>query len=124
MTTVDRAAGSATPVEPGADEDSGLVAGAGPLSRLDALILEGVATGASSLQIACRLHLSRQAVDYHIKAMQRQFGAVNRAALVAKACVTGALEVGTWPPKVPPSVIRDHRNRGDHDGAPGRGREW
>ncbi|MEV6823591.1 LuxR C-terminal-related transcriptional regulator [Amycolatopsis sp. NPDC051102] len=122
MTGAERISGRSRAIEPGpppdasggrANRDLGADAGTGSrrrLSRLDALILEAVATGASSVRIACRLHLSRQAVDYHIKGMQRQFGAVNRTALVAKACVAGVLEVVTWPPKVPPSVIRDHRD--------------
>jgi hypothetical protein len=33
--------------------------------------------------------------------MVRQLNAVNRAELVSKACASGVLEVGTWPPRVP-----------------------
>jgi DNA-binding CsgD family transcriptional regulator len=79
------------------------------LSEPDAMILEAVATGISSLQIAHRLHLSRQAVDYHVKGMQRQFDAVNRMELVSKAYVAGVLDVGTWPPRVPYCFVLGHR---------------
>jgi DNA-binding CsgD family transcriptional regulator len=77
------------------------------LTGLDAMILEAVATGASSVRIASRLYISRQAVDYHIKGMQRQLNAVNRAELVSRAHVAGILDVGRWPPKVPPGFILD-----------------
>jgi DNA-binding CsgD family transcriptional regulator len=70
------------------------------------VVLEAVATGASSVQIAGRLYLSRQAVDYHIKGMQRRLNAVNRAELVSKAYVSGLLEVGSWPPRVAPSLLQ------------------
>ncbi|MFD5823946.1 LuxR C-terminal-related transcriptional regulator [Lentzea sp. NPDC060358] len=79
------------------------------LSRLDSMILEAVATGLSSVRIADRLHLSRQAVDYHVKGMQRRFNAVNRVELVSKACVTGVLDVGMWPPKVPCCFVLGQR---------------
>ncbi|WP_328611552.1 helix-turn-helix transcriptional regulator [Amycolatopsis sp. NBC_00345] len=75
------------------------------LSGLDAMILEAVATGVSSVRIASRLYISRQAVDYHIKGMQRQLNAVNRAELVSRAHVAGILDIGRWPPKVPPGFI-------------------
>lgn len=76
------------------------------LSPFEAVVLEAVATGASSVQIAGRLYLSRQAVDYHIKGMQRRLNAVNRAELVSKAYVSGLLEVGSWPPRVAPSLLQ------------------
>lgn len=77
------------------------------LAKLDAMILEAVAAGASSVQIAVRLHLSRQAVDYHIKGMLRMLNAVNRPELVSKACSVGMLDLATWPPKVPSDHVKD-----------------
>ncbi|PRY36963.1 DNA-binding CsgD family transcriptional regulator [Umezawaea tangerina] len=85
--------------------------GAGPrrrLTPLDATILEAVAAGASSLRIARGLRLSRQAVDYHVKSLQRRLNAGNRAELVARACATGVLGVDQWPPKVSPCPDLGH----------------
>lgn len=70
------------------------------LTDLDARILEGVAAGASTIQLASRLHLSRQGVEYRIASMFRKLGASNRAALVSRAYAMGALTVGSWPPRV------------------------
>lgn len=71
-----------------------------PLTQLDARILEGVASGASTIQLAGRLHLSRQGVEYRIGSMFRKLKASNRAALVSRAYAIGALTVGSWPPRV------------------------
>lgn len=77
------------------------------LSALDARILEGIATGATTVQLAARLYLSRQGVEYHVSSMMREFKAPNRVALVSKAYAMGLLGVNTWPPKVNDShVIR------------------
>jgi|GEM_PF-1023677 len=76
------------------------------LSSLDARILEGVAIGSSTLQLAGKLHLSRQGIEYHVTGMLRRFKAPNRAALVSKACSMGLFGVGTWPPKVLPEFVR------------------
>lgn len=70
------------------------------LTDIDARILEGVAAGASTVQLAARLHLSRQGVEYRISSMFRKLNAPNRAALVSRAYAIGALTVGTWPPRV------------------------
>ncbi len=72
------------------------------LSELDAAILQTLASGASSVQIAAQLHLSRQAVDYHIHGMLRFLKAGNRPGLISKAYSLGILMVGHWPPKVTP----------------------
>jgi DNA-binding CsgD family transcriptional regulator len=71
-----------------------------PLSTLDARVLEGVAAGNSTIQLANKLYLSRQGVDYHVGAMLRRFKCSNRSALVAKAYAQGILAQGLWPPKV------------------------
>ena len=88
--------------------------GAGPapagrdrmLSKVDARIVEGIAAGDSSQQIAGRLYLSRQAVEYHVCAMLRQFEVGNRAALVSKAYSSGVLEPGIWPPRVTGEAVK------------------
>ncbi|WP_432139706.1 MULTISPECIES: LuxR C-terminal-related transcriptional regulator [unclassified Streptomyces] len=91
----------------GADADEGVV---NPkdrlLSKLDAQVLEGVASGASTVQLASRLYLSRQGVEYHVGLMLRKLKAPNRAALVARAHSMGMLSVGQWPPRVLPDFIK------------------
>ncbi|WP_425443584.1 LuxR C-terminal-related transcriptional regulator [Streptomyces monashensis] len=76
------------------------------LSKLDAQVLEGVASGASTVQLAARLYLSRQGVEYHVGLMLRKLKAPNRAALVARAHSMGMLTVGQWPPRVLPDFIK------------------
>ncbi|MDO0924381.1 LuxR C-terminal-related transcriptional regulator [Streptomyces sp. TG1A-8] len=76
------------------------------LSKLDAQVLEGVASGASTVQLATRLYLSRQGVEYHVGLMLRKLKAPNRAALVARAHSMGMLTVGQWPPRVLPEFIK------------------
>jgi PAS domain S-box-containing protein len=76
------------------------------LTKIDARILEGVAAGAPTLQLACRLFLSRQGIEYHVSNMLRRFKVPNRAALVSKAYSMGILEMGSWPPKVIKEYVR------------------
>ncbi|GGS23833.1 hypothetical protein GCM10010269_73340 [Streptomyces humidus] len=76
------------------------------LTALDARILEGVATGASTIQLASRLYLSRQGVEYHVGLMLRRFKAPNRAALVSRAYSMGVLTVGSWPPRAVPEYVK------------------
>jgi DNA-binding CsgD family transcriptional regulator len=76
------------------------------LSELDAKVLEGVAAGISTVQLASKLYLSRQGIEYHVGAMLRQFKSPNRSALVSKAYSQGILCIGQWPPKVTPQYIR------------------
>jgi len=76
------------------------------LTDLDAQILEGVAAGKSTVNIAAKLHLSRQAIEYHISAMLRRFNVSNRTALTSKAYAMGLLNVSSWPPSVPPGYRR------------------
>jgi len=70
------------------------------LTAIDARILEGIATGATTIQLAARLYLSRQGVEYHVSSMMREFKVPNRVALVSKAYAMGLLSVDSWPPKV------------------------
>jgi DNA-binding CsgD family transcriptional regulator len=76
------------------------------ISELDAKVLEGVAAGISTVQLASKLYLSRQGVEYHVGAMLRKFKSPNRSALVSKAYSQGILSIGHWPPKVIPQYIR------------------
>ena len=76
------------------------------LSPLEAQILEGVATGASTVQMAAKLYLSRQGVEYHVGSMLRKLQAPNRAALVSRAYAAGMLTVGTWPARVLPDFVK------------------
>lgn len=76
------------------------------LSELDARVLEGVAAGNSTVQLASKLYLSRQGIEYHVGAMLRRFKSPNRSALVAKAYSQGILSIGQWPPKVISEYVR------------------
>jgi DNA-binding NarL/FixJ family response regulator len=75
------------------------------LSETDAAILQLLAAGSSSVKIATHLHMSRQAVDYHIHAMLRSLKAVNRPGLVSKAYTLGIMVVDSWPPRVWPDCV-------------------
>ncbi len=76
------------------------------LSQINAQILEGVAAGAPTVQLASRLFLSRQGVEYHVGNMLRQFKVPNRAALVSKSYSMGLFRIGSWPPQVLPDYVR------------------
>jgi len=76
------------------------------LTKLSALVLEGVAAGASTTELASKLHLSPQGVEYHVTTMLRKFEASNRAALVARAYASGILTMGSWPPQVAPEALK------------------
>ncbi len=80
-------------------------AGTGRLTRLDALILEGAAAGLSTVQLAGRLFLSRQGVEYHVGVLLRRFRVPNRTALASKAYAMGIFDEGSWPPRVLPECI-------------------
>lgn len=81
------------------------------LNDTDARILEGVAAGASTIQLAARLHLSRQGIEYRIGSMFRKLNVPNRAALVSRAYAVGILSVGYWPPRVKPELIVGNQAR-------------
>lgn len=76
------------------------------LSELAARVLESVAAGDSNAEIARKLQLSRQGVEYHIGSMLRRFDVPNRAALVSRAFSGGLLAGGSWPPKVLIDFVR------------------
>lgn len=69
------------------------------LGEDDARILEGIAAGESGVQLARRLHLSQQGIEYRVGVMIRRLGAHNRASLISKAYSLGFMEPGQWPPK-------------------------
>lgn len=71
-----------------------------PLSRMDALVLEGVAAGLSTVQLAAKLFLSRGGVEYHVSALMKNLRAANRSELVSKAYSARLFSVGSWPPRV------------------------
>ncbi|MFD9390466.1 PAS domain-containing protein [Streptomyces sp. NPDC060000] len=81
------------------------VTGGPVLSALDAQVLEGVASGESTVQLASRLYLSRQGIEYRVGQMLRRFDAPNRPALVARAHALGMFAAGQWPPRVLPERV-------------------
>jgi DNA-binding CsgD family transcriptional regulator len=74
--------------------------GSTTLKVLDARILEGMASGLSTVQLAGRLYLSHQGIEYHVGSMLRRFRVPNRTALVCKVYALGIFVAGSWPPKV------------------------
>jgi PAS domain S-box-containing protein len=76
------------------------------LSALDARILEGVAAGESTVQLASKLYLSRGGVEYHVTTLLRRLKVTNRPALVSKGYSMGILGIGQWPPRVIPDYIK------------------
>jgi DNA-binding CsgD family transcriptional regulator len=76
-----------------------------PLTRMDALVLEGVAAGMSTVQLAAKLFLSRGGVEYHVSALMKNLKAANRSELVSKAYSAGLFSVGSWPPRVIADII-------------------
>lgn len=81
------------------------------LTDLDVRLLEGIAAGASTGQLARRLHLSEHGVTYHVTAMFRQLQVPNRTALVAKAYALGLFTAGSWPPRVAADAITPNGQR-------------
>jgi DNA-binding CsgD family transcriptional regulator len=76
------------------------------LTDLDARILQGVAMGLSTINLAAKLYLSRQGVEYHVATMMKKLKAPNRAALVSRAYSMGVLSPGVWPPVVAQEFIK------------------
>lgn len=72
------------------------------LAEVPAHILEGLAAGLSTQQLASCLGLSSHGVEYHVSAMLRKLKAPNRSALVARAYALGILVPNCWPPQVRP----------------------
>ncbi|MBB2914314.1 PAS domain S-box-containing protein [Streptosporangium becharense] len=72
------------------------------LSPLQGEVLRLVAAGASNAQIARRLYLTRQAVDYHLVRLRAKLDAESRSALAGRAFVLGLFVPGVWPPALHP----------------------
>lgn len=87
-------------------EPLGRLGGRVQLTDLDARILKGVAMGMSTINLATKLYLSRQGVEYHVGTMLKKFKASNRPALVSRAYSIGVLDARSWPPKVAPEFIK------------------
>lgn len=93
-------------LRPEREERSVVVAGHEKLlSQMDARILEGVAAGASTVQLSGLLFLSCGGVEYHLTALLRSMKVRNRSALVSKAYSMGLFCVGSWPPRVLPDYV-------------------
>lgn len=75
------------------------------LKPTEARVLEGIAAGDTTVQLATTLHLSRQGVEYHVSRMLSQFRAPNRTSLVSKAFSMGVFGIGCWPPRVLPEYV-------------------
>ena len=76
------------------------------LSEVDARILEGVASGVSTIQLAANLCMSRGGVEYHVTTLLRKMKAKNRPALISKAYSMGIFGFGSWPPRALPDFVR------------------
>ncbi|MGW7824381.1 LuxR C-terminal-related transcriptional regulator [Streptomyces puniciscabiei] len=76
-------------------------------SPMHARVLEGVAAGESTVQLATKLFLSRGGVEYHVSSLLRKLKVTNRPALISKSYSMGVFAVGQWPPRVRPEFIAD-----------------
>jgi PAS domain S-box-containing protein len=74
------------------------------LTDLDARILEGVALGVSTVNLASMLYLSRGGIEYHVDILMRRLKVKNRPALISKAYSFGLIRPG-WPPRVHPDFL-------------------
>jgi PAS domain S-box-containing protein len=93
--------------ENGEQVSKGLARRSKLLTKMDARILEGVAAGVTTPQLAAHLYLSRGGVEYHVAALLRKLKVSNRAALISKAYSMGIFEVGSWPPKILPEYVKE-----------------
>jgi PAS domain S-box-containing protein len=69
------------------------------LTDIEARILEGVALGVSTVNLASMLCLSRGGIGYHVETLMRKLKVKNRPAVVSKAYSIGLISPG-WPPRV------------------------
>ncbi|MFE1173088.1 LuxR C-terminal-related transcriptional regulator [Streptomyces sp. NPDC058773] len=76
-------------------------------SPMHARILEGVASGESTGQLATKLFLSRGGVEYHVSSLLRKMKVTNRPALISKSYSLGVFALGQWPPRVRPEFVSD-----------------
>jgi PAS domain S-box-containing protein len=73
---------------------------------METRVLEGVAAGMSTVQLASVLFLSRGGIEYHVTMLLRKLKVNNRPALVSKAYSMGIFRVGSWPPRVLPDYCK------------------
>jgi PAS domain S-box-containing protein len=76
------------------------------LTDMETRVLEGVAAGVSTVQLASMLYLSRGGVEYHVTMLLRKLKVNNRPALVSKAYSMGIFRLGSWPPRVLPDYMK------------------
>lgn len=69
------------------------------LTKREVRVLELVATGLSSGEVARTLWVSAKDVEYHVSRLIRKFEAKNRTAVVSRAYVLGYLAPALWPPQ-------------------------
>jgi PAS domain S-box-containing protein len=79
------------------------------LSLREIDVLEGVAEGQSSVQVARRLGMSSKGVDYHVSKLGELLGVPTRTGMVARAYAVGLLVSGVWPPRVAAHVAEGRR---------------
>lgn len=75
------------------------------LTEIPGHVLEGLAAGLSTHQLASRLGLSSHGIEYHVSSMLRKLKVPNRSALVARAYALGILIPNCWPPRVRPQYM-------------------
>ena len=76
------------------------------LTAINTKVLEGVAAGVSTVQLAALLYLSRGGVEYDVTTLMRKFKVANRPALISKAYSMGVFVLGSWPPRVLPEYTK------------------
>ena len=82
-------------------EEAGTPLGVLPiLTPRESLVLELVAEGFSTRQIAGTLFVSEQAITYHVGNLLSKFACENRAGLVSRAFIFGYLDPSAWPPRL------------------------
>jgi DNA-binding NarL/FixJ family response regulator len=83
------------------DEPTATQLGVPPsLTPRESIVLELVAEGFSTRQIAETLGVSEQAITYHVGNLLSKFTCENRAGLVGRAFIFGYLHPRTWPPRL------------------------
>jgi DNA-binding CsgD family transcriptional regulator len=68
------------------------------LTTQEILILELVAAGLTTREIAARICVSAKDVEYHIGNLILKFAANNRTGVVSRAFILGYLSMSDWPP--------------------------
>jgi PAS domain S-box-containing protein len=98
--TVQHHLGFVEPLNPAQEPPEAGARELGELLPVEVAVLEGLAAGYSHVQIAAKLHFSRQGVDYHLDKLRRKLAAPSRAAIVSRAFTLGLFVPGQWPPRI------------------------